>query len=128
MDADQSFWDDVDALRAMLEEEENSPHEKPQAPSFDLGWEEPASRPRQTAPIRPEFPDRPSRPVRPDATVFTPQRVPQQREASYTPSVYGKARVPRRPSKAALIILYTIIVMELGAISAVAYSWYSWIQ
>ena len=123
-DLDQSFWDDVDALRAMLEEED-SQQGRPEAPSFDVR-QEPAPRvPRQAASFHLPHEDQPSGSARPKPPVFDPRNIPQQ-EAP----VYGSRhrRAPRRPSKGALITLYTIILLELGAISAVAYHWYSWIQ
>ena len=123
-DIDQSFWDDVDALRAMLEEED-SQKTFPAAPSFDVRQEPVHRSPRQAASFQIPYEDQPSGSARPKPPVFDPRNIPQQGAP-----VYGSRhrRAPRRPSKGALFTLYTIIIMELGAITAVAYHWYSWIQ
>ena len=123
-DIDQSFWDDVDALRAMLEEED-SQQAKPAAPSFDVRQDPVQRAPRQAASFRIPYEDQPSGPVRSQPPVFDPRNIPQQGAPAHG---HRHRRAPKRPSKGALITLYTIIIMELGAITAVAYHWYSWIQ
>ena len=124
-DLDQSFWDDVDALRAMLEEED-SQQESFLPSSFET---EPAPRATgQTAAVHLPSEGQPSGPARSNRPVSDSRNIPQQRMPSHRPSAPRLARTPRRPSKGALITLYTIIIMELGAITAVAYHWYSWIQ
>ena len=120
-DLDQSFWDDVDALRAMLEEED-AQQQKPQIPSFDLDRSAVSRGSRQESPAVIQRAERTASPVPAD------RKFPQQRAASCGTSIPRQARAPRRPSRGALITLYTIILLELGAISAVAYHWYSWIQ
>ena len=126
-DLNQNFWDEVDALRAMLEEDD-SRQGRSQKPSFDLESQKSAPGSPQAVSARPDFSHQPDRPVPPDSAEFAPRSIPQQRQIPHMPSTPKKVKAHRRPSKAALIILYTIIIMELGALGAVAYSWYSWIQ
>ena len=126
-DLDQSFWAEVDALRAMLDEEDGQ-QKRPQAPSFNLSGQSRPSEPCPNGQAGPDFQTQSPKHIRQSPPVFTPANIPPQREMHYTPPAARKARIPRRPSKGALITLYTIIVLELGAIAAVSYHWYAWIH
>ena len=126
-DLDQSFWDDVDALRAMLEEDESQQAES-RTPSFDATMDLDSKHSRQPAAFRIPPEDHPSGSAKTRAPAFESRSIPRQRIPSYGPSAHRRGKAPRRPSKGALITIYTIIFLELGAITAVAYHWYAWIQ
>ena len=141
---DESFWADVDALRAMLDGEEIQDSEIP----------EPA--PMQTrTPAEPQLnldfqPSRSSRPAAPAAG-----RNVRWEEPGLQPNAHHSSRAgdnrrsrpyessrrrpcdpyasagrgrPRRPSVALLVFLYLVILLELGGISWIGWSWYSWIH
>ena len=122
-DFDQNFWDDVDALRAMLEEEDSG-DSRPQSPAFHINREPHTAGSQQPAPTQFQR----QQPARMSGQVTEGRNPSRQNVHPQGHPMKRKVRVPRRPSKGALITLYTILVLELGAIAAVAYRWYSWIH
>ena len=105
---DDSFWEEVDALRAMLDEEDGE-----EALSMPQ-WE---SVPEQRASAFPAA-------EQPDFRRESLSRGPSHKRGP------SDRRVPsrKRSSAGLLVCLYVIIVLELAAIGGIGASWYLWLQ
>ena len=120
-------WDDaeMDAIRALLEEDEpvsrrNSRSMQPEA--FPAA---PAPRPQE--PRRAAAPDMR---MQPGQSVPAPMDRKQEKELRKQEKALRKQqnRKGKKPSAAAIVILYVIILTELAAIGAVGYQWYLWMK
>ena len=123
---DESFWKDVDALRAMLDEENENPSEPPVNP---VSQHRTSESPQNLAAPELNLNFRNQNLGTLNFEDMQAERSAEnERKHSVSRSSRKNVRAPRRASRGLLITLYTIIVLELAAIVGIGAAWYLWIQ